>query len=417
MYRRHFLAQSAAVAACALISHAAVIGRAPRIVLRSSWRTRNIGDIGHTPGVLALLENYIPEAEVTLWPHKVGDGVDQMLMKRFPKLVITEDPEQIRTGDFFLHGSGAYLAAAKDVAQWRQDTGKPYGIYGITMAAEGDPAMKLMKNNGLDATIRDLMNGASFVFLRDGVSLQVVKDAGVTCPIIEFGPDGAFGVDVRNDELGLAFMKANGLEERKFLCTIPHLRHDPFWRMNSIIPFNAVKHQENEKMKEHDHKPLRDSIIAVVRETGLKVLVCPEDSTQMETGRELLFDPLPEEIKKNVVWRKDFWLTDEALSVYARSAGMFSNEMHSPIMCIGNGIPAIVCRFKEQTSKGFMWRDIGLKDWLFDLDNEDDIKRLLPTVLAMAKDPTTAFATAAKGKAFVNQRQRETMNVLRTALT
>jgi len=31
-------------------------------------------------------------------------------------------------------------------------------------------------------------------------------------------------------------------------------------------------------------------------------------------------------------------------------------------MCIGNGIPAVVCRFKEQTTKGFMWEDIGLGD-------------------------------------------------------
>ena len=56
-------------------------------------------------------------------------------------------------------------------------------------------------------------------------------------------------------------------------------------------------------------------------------------------------------------------------------------------MCIGNGIPAIVCRCAEQTSKGFMWRDIGLGDWLFDLDDEDEVAKVVPTVLAMAKDP------------------------------
>jgi hypothetical protein len=31
--------------------------RPPRILLRSSWQSVNIGDIGHTPGALALLEN------------------------------------------------------------------------------------------------------------------------------------------------------------------------------------------------------------------------------------------------------------------------------------------------------------------------------------------------------------------------
>jgi hypothetical protein len=27
-----------------------------------------------------------------------------------------------------------------------------------------------------------------------------------------------------------------------------------------------------------------------------------------------------------------------------------------------------VCRFAEQTTKGFMWREIGRGDWLFDHD-------------------------------------------------
>ena len=99
-----------------------------------------------------------------------------------------------------------------------------------------------------------------------------------------------------------------------------------------------------------------------------------------------------------------------------RSAGLFGLEMHSPIMCVGNGVPAIVCRFAEQTSKGFMWRDIGLGDWLFDFDQEADIRRLVPAVLAMAKDPAAARAKVAQAQAFVQQRQRETMAVLRKNL-
>lgn len=64
--------------------------------------------------------------------------------------------------------------------------------------------------------------------------------------------------------------------------------------------------------------------------------------------------------------------------------------MHSPIKCIGAGIPAIVCRFREQTSKGIMWRDIGLGEWLFDLDREEEIPGIVPAVLALAKDLAAA---------------------------
>ena len=131
-------------------------------------------------------------------------------------------------------------------------------------------------------------------------------------------------------------------------------------------------------MAEYDMAPLRAAITAVVRETKLKVLLCPEDMSQMEVAQQWIYDKLPADVKRRVVWREKFWLTDEALSVYVRSAGLFGLEMHSPIMAVGNGIPAIVGRFAEQTNKGFMWRDIGLGDWLFDFDQEAEIARYVP---------------------------------------
>jgi hypothetical protein len=87
--------------------------------------------------------------------------------------------------------------------------------------------------------------------------------------------------------------------------------------------------------------------------------------------------------------------------------------MHSPIMCIGNGIPAIVCRWAEQTSKGYMWRDIGLNEWLFDLDKEDELQRVAATVLAMAQDPAGSKAKAAKARDFVMAKFAASMEVVK----
>ncbi|MDF1811134.1 MAG: polysaccharide pyruvyl transferase family protein, partial [Verrucomicrobiales bacterium] len=137
---------------------------------------------------------------------------------------------------------------------------------------------------------------------------------------------------------------------------------------------------------------------------------------QMAVGKEMIIDKLPREILDRVVWRPDYWLTGEAISVFIRSAGLFGNEMHSPIMCIGHGIPAIVCRFAEQTSKGFMWEDIGLGDWLFDHDSAEQQKKIASTVLDMAKNPDAAKKKAAEARAFVEQRQKATMEVLQEAL-
>ncbi len=410
MHRRQFLAQisaALATAACAAELRAAT-GRPPRILLRSAWQTVNIGDIGHTPGILRLLNEYVPEAEVTLWPSSIGDGVKELLQRNFPQLRFASSADEVTRAfadaDFLLHGSGSGFVAQKHVARWRQETGKPYGIYGISIASVDDQA-------------RELINGARFIYFRDSVSLKLAQDQGLTCPVMEYGPDAAFGVHLRNDAAAEAFLKGTDLEEGKFLCCIPRLRYTPYWTIPSKKrAFDAVKHARNEEMKEHDHKPLREAIIEVVRRTPLKVLVCPEDETQVKLGKQLLVDPLPDDVKARVVWRDKYWLTDDALSTYVRSAGLFGLEMHSPIMCIGNGVPAIVCRFQEQTTKGFMWRDIGLGDWLFDMDQPQDVARIVPTVLALAQDPVAAKAAAAKALEFVRRRQRETMAVVKQTL-
>ncbi len=424
MKRRQFLHTALAGATATALATASAqetrkSGR-PRILLRSSWQTVNIGDIAHTPGVLALLERYLPEAEITLWPSRLDNGVDAILQKRFPHLKIAQGTAALEAAfadsDFLLHGSGASLVAERDVVRWRKETKKPYGIYGITLPVTGSTSTKPTPDDVFAKTI-DVLSQAKFVFFRDSVSRKLAQDRGCTCPVMEFGPDGAFGTDLHDDDKAEAFLRAQQLEAGKFLCCIPRLRYTPYWTIpEKKTARDDAKHARNEAMKEHDHEPHRRAIIDIVRKTEMKVLVCPEDQTQMAVGKELLYDPLPADVKSRVVWRPDYWLTGEAISTYVRSAGLFGNEMHSPIMCIGHGIPAIVCRWAEQTSKGIMWRDIGLGDWLFDFDKEDDLQRLPATALALAQNAASATRKAVAARQFVEQRQRETMQILKDAL-
>lgn len=398
------------------IASTAQAAKAPRILLRSSWQTVNIGDIAHTPGMLALLEKQLPMAEVRLWPGKLDNGVGELLRARFPKVSLANTKESLAKAfaecDFLLHGSGPSLVAEKDILRWISETGKPFGVGGITLPLQGSTALSPATDKVIAQTI-GVLNQARFVFFRDSPSLEFAKARGCKCPVLEFGPDGAFATDLRDDARALAFMETNGLTEGKFLCCIPRLRYTPYWKVPSKnSPFDERKHARNEAMKDHDHAPLRRAITELLKQTDMKVLICPEDQTQMAVGKELLFDPLPRELKSRAVWKPDYWLPGEALSTYTRSAGLFGNEMHSPIMCVGNGVPAIVCRWAEQTTKGFMWRDIGLDDWLFDLDNEDEVRRVVPAVLQMAGNPQAAKAKAEKARAIVRQRQARMMELV-----
>jgi polysaccharide pyruvyl transferase WcaK-like protein len=418
--RREFLYQTACAAITGGASPSPAAGLRPRrILLRSSWQVVNIGDIAHTPGALALLEKHLPEAEVRLWAsHDFSGEAAAMMSNRFPGLAIVKGeigengastPElqnALEWCDFLLHGSGPSLVAARDLAAFTRRTGKPFGVYGITHGSY---------QSGDD---KEILSRAKFVFFRDSVSLGLAQAEGVKSPVLEFGPDAAFACDLRNDARATAFLRNNQLDEGKFLCCLSRLRYTPYWKIRNqpVTDESRRRAARNEAMAEHDHAPLLDAILAVVRETPLKVLLCPEDLSQMEVTKRWLYDKLPAAARSRVVWRAKFWLPDEALSVYRHSAGLFGLEMHSPIMCIGNGVPAIVGRFEEQTSKGIMWRDIGLGDWLFDFDQESEIARYAPAVLAMAKNPAEAKAKTAAARRFVGQRQRETMKVLRAEL-
>lgn len=91
---------------------------------------------------------------------------------------------------------------------------------------------------------------------------------------------------------------------------------------------------------------------------------------------------------------------------------MFGNEMHSPIMCIGNGVPSIVCRWEEQTSKGLMWKDIGLSEWLFDADCEQQMRKLADTVLSILDHPGEAADKVRTARESVYKKYEEMVKTL-----
>mgnify|MGYP003904738657 CR=1 FL=1 len=120
-------------------------------------------------------------------------------------------------------------------------------------------------------------------------------------------------------------------------------------------------------------------------------------------------------MKAKTVWRENFWLTDEAIATYVRSAGLVSLEMHSPIMALGNGVPAIVCRWAEQTTKGDMWRTIGLGDWLFDIE-EADGARLASMLEKITRDPAASRARVRTAMNGVEKLQQRMIAAVRTAI-
>ncbi len=410
--RRNFLAGSAALSACfipAVRSALAAAGKTrPTILLRSGWQTVNIGDITHTPGVLTVLEKYLPDVRIIAWLSSMDRGVREMLEGRFPKVKFVEradGPAHFAEADLMLHGSGPSVVAEKDLARWHKETGKPFGTFGVTIGEVPD-------------ALRDLLNAAAFVFCRETASIEVLRKAGVTKPVIDFAPDGTFVFDIRDDAKALSYMAASGLEERKFICVIPRLRYTPYHKIKKL-KWSAERikmvEETNAKFAEIDHAKQREAMIRWVRETGMKILVCPEMTYQIDVMDELLIDPLPADVKKQVVKRDTYWLSDEAASVYRRAHTVISAECHSPIIAAANGTPAFYIRQPTDTIKGQMYYDIGYTDWVFEVDQTTG-KQIADRLMAVHSDYDAALKKVQQAMALVWSQYDKTTSVVKRHL-
>ena len=452
MNRRRFLASSATAALTlgalrsTLFAAADKAGRPPRILLRSSWQSVNIGDIGHTPGALSLLWKHFPECEITLWPGELGHGSRDLLKQGYPRLKIVEGSldadgkpkspalaQAWAEADLYLSGSGSGFPAANHAVAFQKATGKPVGVFGVsndpisgigkTRDPEGGTLKSLRERalalppTHLSADLRYIMDRAAFFFCRDTITRDYLQAQGVKSPIVEFGPDAQLGMHLRDDAKGLAYLKAAGLVEGKFICVIPRLRYTPYYKIRNTKPTadDTIKDAINDRTTKQDHDKLREMIVSYVRATGHKVMACAEMTYQVQMAKDELVDPLPADVKKNVVWRDTFWLPDEAASIYARAQAVISVECHSPLIALHNGTPTFYVRQPTDTCKGQMYRDIGADDWFFEID-ETNGAQLWSRLEAIHKNPAAARAKVKSIMATVEARQKRMVDAVRAAV-
>ena len=136
---------------------------------------------------------------------------------------------------------------------------------------------------------------------------------------------------------------------------------------------------------------------------------------QVEMAKEVLVDPLPADLKPNVVWRDTYWLPDEAASIYAQAQAVVSVECHSPLIALHNGTPAFYVRQPTDTCKGQMYRDFGAGDWLFEID-ETSGRELWSRLERIHRDPAKAKATVRSILRTVEAGQKRMVDAVRAAI-
>lgn len=391
------------------------------ILLQSAWATHNIGDIGHTPGTLRVLEQHLPEVPIILWAAKLDERVTNMLRTRFPKVEIVQGSltgktakdealrKAIARADLFMRNSG--MGQDTSFMEFCRKAGKRYGLFGQSYFPD------MVEGAGAEGRIAAL-NGASFIYTRETKTLGILKKAGVKPPILEFGPDGCFGIDVRDDARGLATMKKLGLEERKFI-TVQLRTHTPSFpgvddkRPQKLNPLNPTPQMIADD--ERRAAKYREVITRWVKKTGYKVLIAPEVHKEMEHNKRFIYDGLPAEIQKHVVNLESFWNADEAASVFARAHTAVCHEPHSLIIALANGTPIIHTYSEFHSPKCWMFKDIGLPEWLLEMD-ETPVEKMAETLFAIHDDYAGAQAKVKKAMAYVHQCFAGSMKVVKKAL-
>lgn len=389
-------------------------GRRKTVLLHSAWDTINIGDIGHTPGTLRIIEQHLPDVHVILWAAKLDERVRAMILRRFPKVEIVQGSltgkgpadEALRAAidrcDLFIRNSG--MGQDTTFMSYCRARGKPYGLYGQSYFAS------MVEGKGADERIA-LLNAAAFIYTRETKTLAILRAAGVKPPVLEFAPDGCFGIDVRDEARGLAFMRRTGLEDRKFLTVELRTNTPKFPGVDDTrTPKLNPLHPTPEQVADDARRAgvLRMLMAEWIRRTGHKVLIAPETIKELGHNRRLLFDPLPAELKPHVVNYDEFWNADEAASVFARAHTVVCHEPHSPIIALANGTPSVHVYSAFHGSKFQMFDDLGLGGWLMEFDSTP-VEKLIATVMAIHADYPAARAKVATAMRFVQERQKQTM--------
>ena len=383
-----------------------------------AWGVGNIGDAAITPGLLNVLRRHFPHCSMTVLAEGEKAPVCAYLRKDFPDCEVRQSPfgkpyrealakakedfggklpplqdgnvdyvfqafaqtvvDSLKRNDpemitalaetkFVVYNSGMVLVygngtlAGNDfwgytvkrslplLAAWKLKV--PYGVYAHSFDSFG-------QSPGLPY-FRRLLGDAFFVFCRETSSLRYIEGLGIKPAVLRFVPDSTVSFTGRNDRWAKVFMDEHGLESKQFAVFIPRT-----W-----LGCGVVKRIVGEQRSRAHVAKLRDLIQWWVRETGMKAVIAVEVASEQPHAKALLYDPLPEDVKQHCVVMGKFWTAEQAASLYRHTRILVTMELHSFLMAVSEGTPAVVATFKESGRKIQMPEDFKLGDFMFDIDS------------------------------------------------
>jgi polysaccharide pyruvyl transferase WcaK-like protein len=323
---------------------------------------------------------------------RIAARIADDILNRLPKEVLEElqrtNPEAARAftdAGFVLYTSGTTLNFGRmGVRDLRGFTlryamplliarahGIPYGVNAQSFDALDWPASLIFQ---------PLFRDARFVYCRDPDSLEYLRQQNLLCPRSGWRPDTTFFFNGFDDAWADQFMQAHGLKKGRFITvTIRSAdQKGPLAGTMTAEREQAIMARVRRFIEDWNHR------------TGLPVVLAPEVASEVEAAHRNIFLKLSPAAQKKCVEMEKFWTTEQAYSLYRRAQTVVSMEMHSVIMALSLGTPVLMPQFSENGRKVWMLEELGLRDWIFDIDEPAVNGALLDAALLIHKDPAAA---------------------------
>jgi len=254
-----------------------------------------------------------------------------------------------------------------------RELGVPYGVYAHSFDSFDDTPGQ--------PYFRGLLDDAEFVFCRDSSSLRYLRELSIGPPDTLFVPDSTLSFVGTDDAWATAEVVACGLEPGRFMVVIPRT-----WRQDEITDRLVGEERSCAHMA-----LLRETIERAWRELGMRTLIAVEVENELPHARELVYEPLADDVRAATVMRDAYWTPEQAASLYAQAAVVCTMELHSFLLATSRGTPAVVPTFAESGRKTAMIEDFGLGDWHFDIDqaSADDVFGALSAIFSDADGART----------------------------
>jgi polysaccharide pyruvyl transferase WcaK-like protein len=252
--------------------------------------------------------------------------------------------------------------------------GIPYGVGGQSFEALDWPS---------DLVFRPLFKDARFVYCRDPDSIEYLAQRDLLGKRSGYRPDSTFFFQGFDEAWFAQFKRTHSLQDKKYIgLTIRSARSQAGPLANTI-----TQEREDEHMVR-----IRAFVSDWVQRTGVPVVLFPEVRTEIPRLRDNILRQLAPDVQKKCVHVAEFWTTEQAYSLFRQAEFIVSMEMHSVIMALNIGTPVLMPQFAENGRKVWMLEELGLRDWIFDVDEPADGPKLLAAALKIHENPAAAQA-------------------------